>query len=320
MKIKKILSITLLLILVTWFIYYFISHLEDFNQLSLINPIYLVALIFLFLLISINTGLITKYFLEPFEIKLKLKEWFGLSIITTFYNTITPLRGGAVTRAIYLKKKYKFEYTKFLATLAGIYVIGIFVSGFIGFSVSLILLFYFQIFNLIIFLLFALIFLLFLLIILFSPKFPHSNNLLINKFIKVLNGWNLIRKDKRIISIVFIVSIFNILITALMLFLEFRVFNIEIDLLSVLLLASISSLSILISLTPGSLGIKEAILIFTATTLGIPITESIAVSLLDRAIQMLVLFILGPIFSYILLKHKPNNNQNETKHKTHLTK
>ena len=95
-----------------------------------------------------------------------------------------------------------------------------------------------------------------------------------------------------------------------MLYLQFRVFGFDIDFIKCLFLASLGSLSILISITPAGLGINEAVIVFSALTIGITPAQSLLVALLGRVISFLVLFILGPIFSALLIKHHPNSNQN----------
>ena len=96
---KKLITAAILILLVTLFIYYLKNHLSDFKQIALINPIYLIPLVIISLIVSITNGLIVKYLAEPFKIKLKFKEWFGLSVITSFYNMITPFRGGLAAKA-----------------------------------------------------------------------------------------------------------------------------------------------------------------------------------------------------------------------------
>ena len=91
--------------------------------------------------------------------------------------------------------------------------------------------------------------------------------------------------------------------------LAFKTFGIDIPISSALLLASLANLSLLIAITPANLGVAEAVTIFTALAVGISVPQSLAVSLLNRAVQMLVLFVLGPIFSYNLLKKANHNKQ-----------
>jgi uncharacterized protein (TIRG00374 family) len=300
---KNIIQILVILILMIWFAVYFYQHIDDFRRLRIVNTIYFVPLFFLSILFLINNGLILKYLLDPFGIKLKFKEWFGLSVVTTMGNYITPFRGGAIARAGYLKNTHRFSYSYFMSTLTGIYIIVFFVNSFIG-LLTMILLYYFHgFFNVFLFITFLVMFLFLSSVVIFSPQIKATKYGYINKFISVLNGWYLIRSNKKTILATCLISLVNIAIIVLMMFLEFKVIGINIPILSVLFLSMVSTLSLFISITPGALGIREMIIAFTATVIDIPIAEALTVSVLDRIIGLIIIFIFGPIFSYILLNN-----------------
>jgi len=304
---KRVFQILVSVILIGWFGIYFYRHFDEFRELRIVNPILLIPILFLAIIFLITNGLVLKYFLEPFKIKLKFKEWFGLSIINTMGNYLTPFRGGAAAKAVYLKKIHQFSYSYFLSTLVGIYVMVFFVNSFIGVLTMAFLHYFLGIFNVLIFTIFLLLFLFLLDIIIFSPKIKETKHSFINKFINVINGWNLIKNNKKVIAVIGLISLANVAIMVLMMFLEFRVFGLEISLLSVLFLSIVSTLGLFISITPGALGIKEAIVAFTATVINIPISQALTVSILDRVVGLGIIFILGPIFSYILMNQKRND-------------
>ena len=307
---KTIASIFVLLVIVALFAYYISKHIQDFKSLTLVNPALLIALIAIFLFTYYLISIVTKNLIYPLGVYLKNSEAFALSVVTGFYNVITPAHGGMAVRAVYLKKKHNFTYTSFLSSLAGMYVITFLIASLIGIISSLVIYFYSGVFSKIIFAIFLTIFFSLLITMLFSPKIPLSKNNFLNRFIQVINGWHLIKNNKRAIIIVSLVSILQTIIGAFMLSLQFRVFGINVNFIKCLFLTSIGSLSILISITPAGLGINEAVAVFSALTIGITPTQSLSVALLGRVIQMLVLFALGPIFSAILIKHNPNNNEN----------
>lgn len=301
-KNKKLLSVAIIAILLIWLLYYIKNNIADFRQLSLVNPIYIVYFIIINLIFSFTNGLVIKYLVEPFKIKLLFKEWFGLSVITTFYNAITPFRGGAIARAVYLKKKHNFSYTNFLATLSGVYVINLLVASLLG-ILSLILIYMrYEISSAIVLLVFLAFFLPTLFIVLFSPKIPEGKNFLANKLAKVINGWHLIRKNKKIVSIVTLTIAVQLMLGVIGTILVYGIFGVELEFAKSLFLVSISYLSIVISITPGAIGISEAVQVFSAMVVGIMPAQSIAAAILGRIISTLILLVLGPIFSYILIK------------------
>jgi uncharacterized protein (TIRG00374 family) len=306
---KKIISTLLLLIILAFFVHYIKNHLADFKQIALVNPLWLLPLIALFLINYYFIGLQTNVLIEPLGVRLKRIEAYMLSIITGFYNLITPAKGGMIVRAAYLKKKHGFPYVNFLASLAGMYVITFFIASLLGLLSLFLIHQTTKSFNLIILLVFLGIFFPLLFLILFSPKFPESKNKLLNKFIKVANGWNLIRQDRKVVSICILVTLMGLLIGSISTIISYHVFGITLGFIPALFLCCIGSLGLLIQLTPGNLGVGEAIAVFSAIIIGITPAQSIPVAILGRIVQMLVLLILGPIFSYLLLKHKPQKNK-----------
>ena len=318
-------GIIVLLLIIAGFIYYIATHLSDFKQLSLVNPIFILYLAIIVLLFSIASGLILKYTLVPFGIKMKFKEWFGLSTITTFYNTITPFRGGMVAKAVYLKKTHKFSYTDFLANYSGIYIINFLASGLLGMISMWFLYKESSQFNLVIFLIFLafnkkrfsyFILLAFFIpslgVIIFSPNLKDTKYSIINRVINLINGWNKLRRNKLVVFQVIIITIVQLALGAISSTISYHIFGIELTLSQAFFLVSIGTIAGAFSITPGSLGIAEAVAVFSALAIGITPAQSLTVAILGRAVSTIIIFILGPIFSYFLLKNsKENNSKNE---------
>jgi uncharacterized protein (TIRG00374 family) len=312
-SIKTLLSFLTLAIILSLFIYYIFNHISDFRQLSIVNYWFIIILAIIILLSSTLNGQVTDKLVSTFGIKLKFKEWFGLSVITTFYNIITPFKGGMAARAVYLKKKHEFSYANFLAALAGTYVLSFLVAAFLG-LVSLFFLYQqLKIFNLLILLIFLSFFIPLLVIVVFSPKFPETKYTLINKIINILNGWHLIHKKRKIILLVSVVATIQLLMGAIGIIISYYIFAINISFAQALFISSVTSFAILISITPAGLGIQEAISVFCGLVIGITPAQALSVAILNRAMTMIIIFILGPIFSYILLKHDPKQEEHKAK-------
>lgn len=306
---KNILSIAIIIITLFLAFFYIIKNFDDFKQMTLINPLWLIPLILLFLINYFFIGLQTKVLLEPLGVKLKQKEAYMLSIITGFYNLITPARGGMGVRAIYLKKKHGFSFTNFFSSLAGMYVITFLVGSFFGlFSLYFIKKTY-GMFNWLIFLVFLGIFFPLFFIVLFSPTFKETKYKFLNNFIKVANGWNLIRKDKKVVKTCILATCYSLLSGTISMIISYYIFGINISFIQALFLASIGSISLLIQITPAGLGINETISVFSALIIGINPTQSIPVVILGRIVQIICLFTLGPWFSWRLLKNDKNNKK-----------
>ena len=305
---KKILGLIILLVLIAWLINYSLNNYESFKNISFINPWLLIIIAIIFVTAYIPGSLINYYSFLPLGLRLKPFESYGLAIITGFYNLITPFRGGMAARAVYLKKKYNFTYANFLATLAASYVLIFFIAAILGLFGILSIYLHTGVINWLFGILFSGLFLVLLFVIAFSPKLPTTRYNWLNRFIEVINGWNIISKNKKIILAISIMSLLQIILGAISLFLQFKVFGTTISYGAAIFLASMGYLSLLISITPAGLGINEAILVFSASTLGITTVQSLSAALAGRFVSLVVLFILGPIFSYFLMKKRINEN------------
>ncbi len=304
-NLKKILSVVLLVIILALFIYYIKNNLHDFTSITLVNPIWMIAILFTSLIFSYTNGLVIRLQMQSFKINLKPKEWFGLSVITTFYNTITPFRGGLLAKATYLKNKYKFSYTNSLATISGIYVINFFAASIIGLIALLSIYMNYGIFNPIITLMYLGFFFPTAFLILFSPKFPMTKYRIINKFFEVANGWHTLRKEIWIVSRLSVITITQAIVLSISTMISFYVFDIALPFDKAIFLVTISTFSVLVAITPAGLGIGEAIAVFSGLIIGITPAQSLSVAIMGRVVGAVYIFILGPIFSYILLKeHK----------------
>jgi uncharacterized membrane protein YbhN (UPF0104 family) len=83
------------------------------------------------------TGLIVAVFTAYLGVNLPFVEWFGLAFAGNLVNILTPFLGGGTTRAAYLKARYNFPISRFLALLAAGLLITYLVGGLIGFVLLL---------------------------------------------------------------------------------------------------------------------------------------------------------------------------------------
>ena len=313
MNYKKLFSIFVLILILALAFFYIYKNFSDFKSLTLVSPHLIFYIVIFFLINYIFIGIITRELIASLNVKLSHKESFMISVFTGFYNLITPLRGGMAARAVYLKKKHNFSYSNFFATLSASYVLTFLIAGFLGLLSTYLIYSKEGILSIPLLILFLGAFTSMLLIITISPKFKLTKNSLVNKFINVINGWHLIKSNIKLVSTISILTIIQILIASYMLQLQFQVFGIEISFMKCLFLSSIGSLSILIAITPANLGIAEAVTVFSALTIGISAAESLSAAILGRLIQTVILFILGPIFSYILIKPLNSSSENGNK-------
>jgi uncharacterized protein (TIRG00374 family) len=298
-KTKKTIIISITILIIIFIVFYLYKNINSFKSLKNINYLYLIPIGILTILSLYINGIALNLYTKPFN--LSLKEHFSMSLATSFLNLITPFRGGMGFRAIYLKKKYDFPYSKFIATLFGNYIIIFIIISILGIISTIF--FYLQtnifIFNF--FLLFIGILLITSLSIMTNFRFK-TNNYFTESYNKIMDGFNVLKKNKKLMFYICLISILNIFILTIINHLTFLGLGFKISYFESAFLSIINTLSTLINITPGSLGITEAFYFVSAKSLNIPTEISILASLIIRSISIIIILSTGGIAYIKLIK------------------
>ena len=306
---SRVCSIAVVIIVafaISTYIYYQPYSLKFLKNVNLSNFIFLIILRILFQIIN---GLLLREFASKFGTFLKPKEWFGLSIVTTMGNYISPFSGGMLARAAYLKHRHAFPYTQFASLLAASYLIyfgAISVAGAITVIIyGEALAFYWQMVSFWV----GVILIISTLIILPTKRFPWNNRLttIINRSI---NGWAFIKADKALLFKVAIYTLLGIALNGLSFWVAFRALaDFPVSFGAVFLISLLSVFSILFNLTPSNFGIQEAIISLTSGIFDMGTGLGLMASLLIRVTSLIPAFTLGPIFSFVLASELRNNTR-----------
>ncbi len=222
-----------------------------------------------------------------------------MSLSTSFLNLVTPFRGGMGFRALYLKKRYNFSYSKFASGLLGNYVIILIIISFLGISTNFYFLLTKNIFIEKFFIFFSGIFLFTLFSVFTNFRFKKKHKLT-QTFNTIMDGFDVLKKDKKTLFLICLSTILNIFILTLINHLTFLGLGSKITYIESALLSILNTLSTFINITPGSLGITEAFYFISAKSLNIPTETSILASLIIRAINAFILITTG-LYSYLKL-------------------
>ena len=302
---QKILA-TITLILTVIGIGLYLSNNQSL-LLSLKNiPIsYILILLVIQALLLITNGLFLNAFTLKFNIHLKTTEWLGLAVVTTMINYITPFSGGSLFRATYLKHQHSFSFTKFAALLSANYLINFWTIGVVG---ALSILFVEPTGTNKMVLVFFLMVVLVISIIVLLPVTKIPGNSKLNKIINSsLEGWLLIKRDKGLLTKLIFYTIVNIILNALAFWVACMALGFTISLFAAVIISLIAAFSIVIKITPANLGIHEAIIGFSAPLVGMGVGEGLMAALVIRGTGIIVIFLLGTLFSYSLTKQLKMN-------------
>lgn len=298
LNINRIATLTILIVVIL----YFRNNTDALLGLLKIPIWTLLLLIILKTIRMFVNGLFTKYTVDGFGKKMSFKESNYLSVLTSMGNFFGPVLGGASIRAVHLKKYHDLNYSSFISTLYGFYVVSFATNSLI--ALIALGLFYQQSgvvrgYNLVL-LTFLGIFTAMILLIVVPPRTAHAIlarlRFIPQKITKNLNmmvdGWITIRKDRPLLLKLALLNIVVFFIATIESYLLYRLFVPSFSLSSVILYTAIGTLSLIVSFTPGAIGIKEAIYLFTIGVLSINATQLLQMATVDRSTAFILLLIM----------------------------
>ena len=297
---KRIFSFFILIATILMIGLYINTHrnlLNNIRSVNLLSLSFIVLIRFIFLLLN---GLLLREFALKYKITLIPTEWFGLSVVTTMGNILTPLSGGLFARATYLKHKHSLPYAKFLSLLCVNYMIYFWVVGIAG-VVTLFLTkenipYYYQIMTC---------FIIAITTITIFIAIPFKSLPWNNQFIEFINesllGWEIIKLDFILLIKLVLFTLCNIILHGLSFWIALSsTLGTSHPFGPVFLVSLISVFSTLGNITPGNIGIQETVISVSSGIIGIGVGVGLIVSLVIRVATIIPTFIFGPIFSFIL--------------------
>lgn len=303
MKARKhsIVTVLIFIVVIGGIALYLALNPELLTALShLTLPIFLllVALRLLFLLLN---GVMLNLFVSQFGIKLVWQEWTGLALATTLGNYLTPFSGGMIARATYLKMRHKLPYSQFASLLTASYIVSFSATAVIG----LICLIWLNTWawNSVLIAVFLLLVLIAagLLVNLPLHRLPLPNNRLGQLLMSALTGWQLIRQNMQLLWGVLLISLVGVVLNGAAFWLAYQAIGlVEVSIPAAMLVSLTAVFSILVTITPGNIGVREAIISLMSQLLGVGVGEGLLVALIIRIGTLSTVFTLGPLFTVYL--------------------
>src|SRR3989344_1602687 len=306
---KTFVSVLITLSVVIFSVVFIMNNYHNLVKVPFTNKFLIPIVALLFFLTLIINGVLFYFIMVKFDIKLQFKELLSLAILNYFGNLITFFKGGSGLRAVYLKTKYKFNYSLSIFVFLFSTLIILFTTFFM-FVISIIMLYlktsnhYFLLLSVYALILAAILFSLVLLFKLFSVYLKKFKivQYLNSRLVGIKFGWEIVRSDKQIIFIISSLTMVNVLVFTFITSLEYKIISVNISFLQSLFLSSASIFTILTNVTPGAIGIREAVFISTSNVIGISNSSSLFIAVLDRIIQFSILVVFFPIAFYSLFK------------------
>ena len=301
----KIIKAILYLVSLAIIIYFLIAYHSSFK---IVNKLEYYEFIFLFILGFIALSIQAFQFKKIILIKIrrfKILDSFEIIAVATMYNYILPARGGLFIRGLYLKGLYDFNWSSFISVMGSLYFYSFGLLSFLIFIFSFLLsdtikanLLYISVSVFILILLF------YYILKKIEANFSFKNKIL-QLVISIAASFKVINKNPKKVIVFLFLEFFILILMALKLYFTFKFLGYNVAFIRIIYVQSLLAFSLVFSITPGNFGIREGIIALSSNILGVEQTEAITISLIDRAVQMMVIFSLG-IISKIILSRKLN--------------
>jgi len=302
-RITQLLSMGVLIITAAVLVLYVWNQKEVFRDIAKLDWTYVVLLMLVIEMIHLVAGLKNKVLVKSFDVELVFKEWFGLRMVSVMTSQLIAFQGAVMAlNAVYLKKKHELPYSGFASVSMGSYHLSFLISSLLGLLVSVILYSRYGLIERGVFILFFAMSGLTLALLFFSASFPASDNRLIQAAVHSLEGWQRLKSDGQLVRRVSFLILARILLQAAMFYVGYKALSIDGSFLPVLLMAIVNDYTMLIRITPGNLGVREALIALASVAVGAGFNEGLLLAALLRTTSMVLAFTLGPLFSYLLTR------------------
>jgi uncharacterized membrane protein YbhN (UPF0104 family) len=248
-------------------------------------------------------GLSIAFLLKPSAIQLDFTEWYGLIVGGLLFNKLVPTGGGAMAvRAGYLKARYQFPITHYVAMWGAVILVNAFISGLLG-VVALVWLS-----GLLqspiplegVALLLALSLSSVIAVALPWGKIPlNKNNPFIEKVYLVIEGWHRVRTYPNMLALQISLTVILQLILGLMYYFSYASLGQQSTYIGSLFLSALANISRILPIQTF-FGLKELIAGLGTQMVGQGLDEGVKVALLIRVGDIIANVIVGPIFLYLL--------------------
>lgn len=296
---RRALSAVVTIIVVGLSIWFFSTHTEELARLTQVSVLDLTVLsLFIFGIFVVNGLLIRSYCLF-FGSRLEPIEWFGLSIMQTMGNYI-PLRGGAAAQMTYVKLRHGLPFNKLVAGFSATVVLNFLVGGILGSLATGVVAWRYTYINWKLLGIFAAVAAV-AVVLLAVPRFAlRFDTRPLRWLYSVLESWWTVRSDSALVRRLMILSTLGIVLYGLRLYTAYHALGYQVPIEYCLLIAPLASMSMVLSILPAGLGVRETVVGLASDLLGLGFSSGAYAAALDRAVSMVWVFMLGTVFSYIL--------------------
>lgn len=299
-KLRSIITSVIGVAVVLFFVYYLYANANRYVGLLNLSIPAIVALLLLDIPFPVLNGMQNTLLYRSLGTPdFSYRDGILIAAASTLANQL-PLPGGILSKGFYLKQKHNLPYSTFATSTVALFVCFVFLEGFIG-LVTLAYLRFIRAMALSPVLWIGFAAMAGCILILWLPldrlRLPGS---LQDRIRLALDGWMILSRDPAMVMKSLGLQVIFVLLLALRYRLALSMLSQPVSFSLALLMANASVLTQLVSLAPGGLGVREAIVSAVAVTFGLDVAVTVAAVSLDRLIATIMIFLVGGMSAVLL--------------------
>jgi len=293
---KRFVPVVITVVIVVAMTAYVVSQREMLEALSKIHPVEIALLILLSIAGLFAQAQQFRAALTVSKIDIDIVEATGLTAVNTMANYYVPARGGTVVRAGYMYAVHSMTVGAYAILTVVTVSIGLLVAVAAGLVTSLVLasrgdgeaLRLVAPFLGVL----ALLAMAVVIAVVSANLFSRSNRFAaaVQQLKTAVTLW---RYEGSAAMKLLFWTILVLTAQISRLYLAFAAVGATVDVIEMVLIGSLVSMSFVISLTPGNLGVKEGVTAFAAALVGVPANVALLAALVDRGAALVVTFCFG---------------------------
>jgi uncharacterized membrane protein YbhN (UPF0104 family) len=282
--------------LIAWYV---AGHWAQFGAVWKLDPCIIAAVLGLDALVFVYMAAAVAFSVRPFGVGLSLSDAWVLSGVTRFGNLVTPFRGGAMARAVYLKRVHNLSYPHFVAGLSGMLLANL------GVSILFAMLGLIYVHGVLhqpvmpAILVLAVVLAVLLAGAALRPRMAQRGSPARVQLARLANGWSDMCRSRSAIFGMAASYACYLLTMAVIYWLLLGNMGHAIPWLMVLVIVSVGNVSTVFQITPSNIGVYEGLIAAIGAMVGVGVPEILAATLTWRVLDALLVLINGLVCSHI---------------------
>ena len=262
--------------------------------------------------VMLINGVVLRDLVAHFGVRLSVRSWLGLTLVGSLLNIVSPVRGGAALRFIYLKRVHGVALTEVATVLMGSTLCSLAVSAALGACTIAALGVPGGVYGWIALATSVLMATVLIVGLWFPPPQVKMSGIVLARFTRVVEAWRSLGNQPALLSRVFAWNILAACLHAVAFYLAFCLTSFQESWLVPATSSAFARMGTLLAITPAGLGIFEAFGVVSAAIVGADAGAALIGVLVVRIVGAIVGIAGGLVMLPMLMRSEVNVAKGES--------